>query len=102
MAADEDRVELRSWMMRGALLLGLSVLVLIALPNLLTLGIVAGSGDGAHAGERILDVDGPGFRTATAMGATAAVLVLLALVVLGVMRGRDRRIMADLKEGRSK
>jgi hypothetical protein len=50
---------------------------LLALPNLMTLGIVLGPGSGAHAGDRTLDVEAPGFRGATLGGA------LLALVAIG-------------------
>lgn len=39
--------------------------VLAAIPNLLTLAVVAGGGNGAHAGERIFDVEAPGFRAAS-------------------------------------
>ena len=38
----------------------LVVVALTATPNLMTLGIVTGSSNGAHAGDRILDVDGAG------------------------------------------
>lgn len=76
------------WTARGLLL---AVAVLISLPNLMTLGVVLGSGDGAHAGERILDVDGPGFRAASATGALAAAAVLAVFLVLGVMRSDKRR-----------
>src|SRR5262249_57665061 len=43
-------------------LIGLLIAVLIALPNLFTLGIILGSGGAPHAGERTLDVDAPGVR----------------------------------------
>ena len=39
--------------------------VLFALPNLFTLGIVLGRNGAAHAGERTLDVEAPGFRGAS-------------------------------------
>jgi hypothetical protein len=58
-----------SWRLRVA---GLVVGLAVASPNLLTLGIVLGSGSGAHAGDRILDVEAPGFRAATLVGALAA------------------------------
>jgi hypothetical protein len=45
-------------------------------PELLTLGIVFGNGNAAHAGERTLDVDAPGYRDATLAGAISAVLIL--------------------------
>lgn len=62
----------RTWGVLGGLTL------VLAGPNLLTLGIVIGTGNAAHAGERILDVDAPGFRGATLAG------VILAAVVLGL------------------
>ena len=61
----------RGWRAR-AWLLGLAVL--LALPNLFTLGIVLGRGSAAHAGERILDVDAPYFRGATLVGAIVGAL----------------------------
>src|SRR4249919_3484226 len=39
--------------------------LLIALPNLMTLGIVIGRGNAAHAGDRVLDVEAPAFRGGT-------------------------------------
>ena len=53
------------WILVGAMLL--------ALPNLFTLGITLGPGSGAHAGDRTLDVEAPGFRGATLGGALLAV-----------------------------
>ena len=52
------------------------VAALLAAPNLLTLGIVVGAGSGAHAGDRTLDVEAPGFRGATLAGALVAVALL--------------------------
>ena len=49
---------------------------LLALPNLMTLGIVLGPGSGAHAGDRTLDVEAPGFRGATLGGALLAVAAI--------------------------
>lgn len=90
------RQALRSWSWK--LRLGAVVLALVvALPNLMTLGIVLGGGDGAHAGDRILDVDGPGFRTASLLGALGAVAAFLVVVGWGVMRARDRRRVAELE-----
>jgi hypothetical protein len=83
-----------SWKLR---LVALALAVAVALPNLMTLGIVVGQGGGAHAGERILDVDGPGFRTASLVGALGALAVFLLLVGWGVMRVRNRRRVESLK-----
>jgi hypothetical protein len=66
----------RSWRVRGWLL---ALAILLALPNLFTLGIVLGSGSAAHAGERILDVDGPYFRASVLVGA-----IIAAVAVAGV------------------
>ncbi|PKZ62700.1 hypothetical protein CYJ73_25735 [Gordonia terrae] len=51
--------------------------VIIAIPNLLTLTVVAGGGNGAHAGERIFDVDAPGFRAATAWGVVIGIVLAI-------------------------
>jgi len=61
----------RSW---KAWLAFAGLAIVLALPNLFTLGIVLGSGNAAHAGERTLDVEAPGFRSGTAVGAILAVL----------------------------
>jgi MFS family permease len=63
------------------------VMILLAGPNLLTLGIVLGHGNAAHAGERTLDVDAPAYRGAVLAGAIAAVLVF----VFGEYVFRSRR-----------
>jgi membrane associated rhomboid family serine protease len=76
---------------RSRLLL-LGAAILLAVPNLLTLWIVLGRSKAAHAGERTLDVEGTGFRGATAAGAIggAAVFVALAWVMRSRRRLRDR------------
>ena len=51
------------------LAIGAIVLALVtAIPNLLTLTIVLGTSNAAHAGERTLDTSAPGFRGATLLG----------------------------------
>src|SRR6478672_6201672 len=70
---------IRSW--KGRLIV-LGVAILIASPNLITLGIVLGPGGGAHAGERTLDVDAPGFRASSLIGAIVAALLVLAVGLL--------------------
>lgn len=86
----------RSWQVRSGLL---ALAVLFAVPNLLTLGIVLGTSSAAHAGERILDVDGPAFRGGTAWGAALGGVVALTIVIMGVLY---RRRGARLRELRSK
>jgi MFS family permease len=77
------------------------VAVLLAAPNLLTLGIVLGSGKGAHAGDRTLDVDAPGFRGASLGGAIAAAVAFALWEYLRYSRrhARDevRELRAELK-----
>ena len=50
--------------------------LVLALPNLMTLGIVLGRGNAAHAGDRVLDVEAPAFRGGTLAGAILAVLLV--------------------------
>ncbi|MFD2027848.1 hypothetical protein [Promicromonospora aerolata] len=85
----------RSWQVRSAFLV---LAVLLAVPNLLTLGIVLGTSAAAHAGERILDVDGPAFRGGTAWGAVIGGIVALTIVTMSVLY---RRRGARIKELRS-
>jgi hypothetical protein len=69
-----------------------------AAPNLLTLGIVIGNGNAAHAGERILDVDGPGFRGGSLVGAVVGAFAGLALLWLIGSRRRNKRKASELKD----
>ena len=71
--------------------------VLVASPNLLTLGIVIGDGSAAHAGERILDVDGPGFRGGTLVGVIIGVLVSALFVTTAASRRRNKRKAGELR-----
>lgn len=77
----------------------LMLAVLLAVPNLLTLGIVLGTSAAAHAGERILDVDGPAFRGGTAWGAVIGGLVALTIVTMSMLY---RRRGTQLKQLRAK
>jgi hypothetical protein len=71
----------------------------LALPNLFTLGIVLGSGNAAHAGERTLDVEAPGFRGGSLAGAIVAVLLLLGIAYL---LGSRRRAREELDRERAR
>ncbi|MEU7633300.1 permease [Nocardia sp. NPDC049220] len=62
------------------------IAILVAIPNLMTLTIVLGNGNAAHAGERILDVDAPAFRGACLVGAIAAILAFAAVAALMMLR----------------
>ena len=72
--------------------------IIVALPNLMTLAIVAGSGDGAHAGERTLDVSAPGFRGASLVGAIVGVLIFLLVAVLVTQYRRRGKQLRKVKE----
>jgi MFS family permease len=89
---------IRSW--KGRLIL-LGIAILIASPNLITLGIVLGPGDGAHAGERTLDVEAPGFRSSSLIGAIVAALLVLALWLLVRSRRHAKEESARLRNERS-
>jgi hypothetical protein len=75
----------RSWRW---VVFAVALALLIALPNLMTLGIVLGRGNAAHAGDRILDVEAPAFRGGTLAGAILAVLLVGFVAYLLVSRGR--------------
>jgi MFS family permease len=78
----------RSWKARAWLAAGALVL---AAPNLMTLSVVVGNSSASHAGERILDVNGPGFRAATLIGVIAAVAAALAIRWLVDSRRRAKK-----------
>jgi MFS family permease len=82
----------RSWKMASAFA---ALVILLAGPNLLTLGIVIGSGKSAHAGQRTLDVDAPGFRAATLAGAIVGLLAVACLEYLLVSRRSQRRKLRE-------
>lgn len=79
----------RGWWMLSALVL--------AGPNLMTLGIVTGTGGGAHAGERTLDTEAPGFRGATLSGVLVAAAVAVGIQVFLVRHGRQRKELSKLR-----
>ena len=71
--------------------------VVLALPNLMTLGIVLGRGNAAHAGDRVLDVEAPAFRGGTLAGAILAVLLV---GFIGYLIGSRRRAHEDARRAR--
>lgn len=72
--------------------------LVLAAPNLLTLGIVVGTGSAAHAGERTLDVEGPYFRGSTLFGVICAALAFAVLLYLFYTRRRGKRTEARLRD----
>lgn len=85
--------------------IGLAVALLLASPNLLTLGIAVGSGNAAHAAERTLDVEAPWFRGGMLTGVLVglASVALLLYVVVSRRRARDhgRRLRDELASART-
>jgi hypothetical protein len=78
------------WKWKVGIVLGALVL---AAPNLMTLGIVLGNGKGAHAGQRTLDDQAPGFRGASLIGVlVAAVLAGGLQYLLTSRRNRGREV----------
>lgn len=75
----------RTWKTIGA---ALAIGIVVALPNLMTLSIVIGRGNAAHAGDRILDVEAPAFRGGTLAGAVVAGLIVFFIAYLLVSRDR--------------
>lgn len=76
-----------SWTWRGIVAV---VAIILAVPNWLTLSVVAGNSNAAHAGERIFDVEAPGFRAATLIGVIAGAAVAIAITALS-MRLKARK-----------
>jgi hypothetical protein len=75
----------RTW---KTILVALVLGILFALPNLMTLSIVLGTGNAAHAGDRTLDVEAPAFRGASLVGALVAAGLIAFAAYLVVSRDR--------------
>lgn len=82
----------------GKALVALVLGLLLAMPNLITLAIALGAGSASHAGQRILDVNGPGFRGGTLVGAVLGVLFGGWIVYLMWSRRRRGRRLAELDD----
>jgi glucan phosphoethanolaminetransferase (alkaline phosphatase superfamily) len=79
----------RFWRRSGwAWVLGVGLAILLAIPNLVTLGIALGTGSAAHAADRTLDVQAPWFRGGMVVG--VAVALLLAAFLAWVLGSRAR------------
>lgn len=77
-----------------------AVAVVLAAPNWLTFVIVTSNSNAAHAAERILDNEAPGFRWATLWGVVIG--AVLAVVITGTsMRMKRRKLQVEqLREER--
>ncbi|MGO4249034.1 hypothetical protein AB4Y87_17610 [Paenarthrobacter sp. RAF54_2] len=79
--------------------------VAIATPNLLTAGIVFGSTESAHAGQRTLSVDAGFFTTWTAISAVVAAVIFAVVTVLWALwrrRGKQMRVLKQAESERTK
>lgn len=85
------RYKFFSWAWRGIVAV---IAIVLAAPNWLTLSVVAGNSNAAHAGERIFDVEAPGFRAATLIGVVAGAAVAVSLTALSI---RLKRRKAEVK-----
>lgn len=86
-----------AWKLR---LVIIGVAILLAAPNLLTLSVVLGTNNAAHAGERILDVDAPAFRGATLAGVIIGAVLAVGLMLLFAGYRRRGRKIRQLEEKR--
>ena len=89
------RTQRRTWL---GWLGWLALVLILAAPNLMTLGIVLGISDAAHAGDRVLDVDGPGFRLWSLIGAILGVAAVFGSIYLVRSRRSSRRRADELDQ----
>ena len=73
-----------------AMAVAVVIALVLAIPNVMTLGIVLGTGNAAHAGERTLDVNAPAFRGASLAGALIALGMIGFVAFLMMSRRRPR------------
>lgn len=66
------------------------IALVLAAPNWLTLSVVAGNSKAAHAGERIFDVEAPGFRAGTLIGVVVGAGIAV-LITSTSMRMKHRK-----------
>lgn len=83
-----------TWATRFVLLV---LAFLLSVPNLITLFVVLGTNNAAHAAERTFDVQAPGFRGATLAGAVIGAVLAVGLWWLLWSRRRRKDQIADLK-----
>jgi MFS family permease len=86
-----------SWTWRGIVAL---VAIALAAPNWLTLSVVAGNSNASHAGERIMDVDAPGFRAATLVGVIVGAVLVIGFTAATMRLKSRRNEVKRLKEER--
>lgn len=85
----------RTWL---AWLAWFAFVLLLAAPNLMTLGIVLGISNAAHDGDRTMSVFAPGFRLWSLIGALLAVAVVVFAMYLVRSRRVARRRTGELRQ----
>ncbi len=71
--------------------------VVVASPNLATLGVWTGTGSGAESGRRKLDQFAPGFQGGTLFGVILGVVMAMIVMYLSFSRRRNKQTARDLK-----
>lgn len=71
--------------------IGVAIALVLAAPNLVTLGIALGRGDAAHAADRTLDVEAPYFRGGMIVGVAVALMLATVFFWTSASRRRARR-----------
>jgi len=89
------RRKLLSWKVKIVVVL---IAAVLAAPNWLTLSVVAGNSNAAHAGERIFDVYAPGFRWATLIGVGVGALMAVLLSGTSIAMAHRRKQVRELRE----
>jgi hypothetical protein len=74
-----------------AWIVGVALALVLAAPNLITLGISIGNGNAAHAADRTLDVEAPWFRGGIAVGVAVGALLACYVGYAIASRSRARR-----------
>jgi len=82
-----------------AWVVGACLAILLATPNLVTVGITLGTGSAAHAADRTLDVDAPWFRGGMVVGVAVALLLVSFLVYVLASRSRARESAREAQLG---
>lgn len=89
-----------AWRKRGGRIIAAGSVILalvVAIPNLMTLGVVLGGNSASHAGERIMDVDAPGFRGASLVASIFSALIFIGIAFLVVRYQRRGRQLAKAR-----
>lgn len=81
-----------------AWVVGATLALVLAAPNLVTLGIALGDGSAAHAADRTLDVEAPWFRGGMVVGVVVGALLALYVAYAAASRSRADRRAREARE----